>query len=309
MMHFYKKGLSDTTLITLKKVETACWINLVNPTDTEINFVSKLTKVETNFFKSALDLDEKPRIEIEDNIVLIIVKVPHLNENSIVDTIPLSIIITPKNFITISAHKNVVIEDFIEMHIKSFFTTKTTRFCLQIMARANRNYQKHLSNIEKKIEIIEKSIHKSLKNEEIIQLLDIQKSLVYINTAIVSNEKVLEKIMNGKVLKLYEEDKDLLEDIIIDNKQSIDMVNIYSSILSNTMDAYASLISNNLNIVMKFLASMTIILSIPVIVSSFYGMNVRIPFEDSRHAFLIVLLISFGLSLLATIVFIKKKFF
>jgi magnesium transporter len=308
MITIYRKNVSDEKLTELKKIETGTWINLINPTEEEIKEINEKTSAEIDLLKAAMDWDEKPRIEIEEKNILIIIKVPYL-ENGVTYTLPLGIVTTPKHIITIAASENLIISDFLESRVKTFFTTKKTRFCLQILARTNRNYQKYLNEIEKKIEELEKIITKSFRNEEIIQLLAIQKSLVYINTAVVSNEKVLEKITGGKVLKLYEEDEELLEDIIIDNKQSIDMVNIYSNILSNTMDAYASLISNNLNIVMKFLASVTIILAIPTIVASFYGMNVELPFEHAPNAFVIVFVICAALMGIAIYFFNKRNYF
>ena len=192
--------------------------------------------------------------------------------------------------------------------MKNFYTTKKTRFIVQIFGKSNFYYQKYLDGIEKKINSIEKELLKSSRNEEIIQLLNIQKSLVYINTAVISNKKVLEKIIQGNFLKLYKEDEEMLEDIMVDNEQSIDMAGIYSKLLANTMDAYASIISNNLNIVMKFLASVTILMAIPTIIASFYGMNVKLPLQESPMAFMFTILISFALTFSAMFVFIKNKF-
>jgi magnesium transporter len=308
MIEIYRRNRADEKLEKIKRVETGAWINLISPTDEEISEISEKTDADVALLKASLDWDEKPRIEIDGKNRLIIARVPY-TEKDVMYTLPLGIVITEKHIITISNTENIVISDFIEGKVKTFFTTKKTRFCLQILARTNRNYQKFLNDIEKKIDELEKSITKSFKNEEIVQLLALQKSLVYISTAVVSNEKVLERIAGGKIIKLYEEDEELLEDIVIDNKQSIDMVNIYTNILSNTMDAYASLISNNLNLVMKFLASVTIIMAIPMIVSGFYGMNVKLPFEDVHNAFIIVFIITASLMGLAIYIFTKKNYF
>ena len=308
MIEIYRRNRSDESLEKIKRVETGAWINLVSPTEDELSEISEKTGADKDLLKASLDWDEKPRTEIDGKNRLIIARVPY-TEKDVMYTLPLGIMITEKHIITVSNTENIVISDFIENRVKTFYTTKKTRFCLQILARTNRNYQKFLNEIEKKIDELEKSIMKSFKNEEIIQLLALQKSLVYINTAVVSNEKVLERITGGKIIKLYEEDEELLEDIVIDNKQSIDMVNIYINILSNTMDASASLISYNLNIVMKFLASVTIILAIPTIVSSFYGMNVELPFEHVPHAFLIVFFMCSALMGLAIYIFNKRNYF
>ncbi|MCM2326131.1 MAG: magnesium transporter CorA family protein, partial [Candidatus Woesearchaeota archaeon] len=191
MITIYRKNVSDEKLTELKRIETGTWINLINPTEEEIKEINEKTGAEIDLLKAAMDWDEKPRIEIEEKNILIIIKVPFL-ENGVTYTLPLGIVTTPKHIITIAASENLIISDFLESRVKTFFTTKKTRFCLQILARTNRNYQKYLNEIEKKIEELEKIITKSFRNEEIIQLLAIQKSLVYINTAVVSNEKVLE---------------------------------------------------------------------------------------------------------------------
>ncbi|MEM2131089.1 MAG: magnesium transporter CorA family protein [Candidatus Woesearchaeota archaeon] len=308
MLNYYKRTKVDENIITLDKCETGAWISLINPNEEEINFVSELQNVDKDFLKSATDPDEKPRVEIDNGNVLIIIKIPYKDEN-LIYTLSFGIVVSEKNIITICTSDNIVIQDFLNLKVKNFYTTKKTRFCLQILARANRNYQKFLDEIEREIEKTESSITKSFKNEEIIKLLGIQKSLVYINTAVLSNEKVLERILGGKLLKMYSEDEDLLQDIIDDNKQAIDMVNIYSNILSSTMDAYASLISNNLNIVMKFLTSVTIILAIPSIVTSFYGMNVDLPFQQYHLAYVYVIFISSFLAVIASYFFFKKGYF
>lgn len=309
MIEVYKKTISDGTLLNVEGMEPGTWINVIEPTTEEVEKIAKEAHIEPDFIRSVLDPDEKPRIEVENSTVLIIIKIPSVDEKSKIVTIPLGIIITQKNLITVSAQKSELLDDFLNLKVKDFYTTKKTRFALQIMRRANIYYQRYFSSTEKVIEDVEKSLLKSLKNEEIVFLLDLQKSLVFVTTAIISNDKVLEKILNGKVLKLYDEDEDLLEDIIIDNKQSIDTVKIYSDILNNTMDAYASIVSNNLNIVMKFLASVTIVLAVPSIVSSFYGMNIALPFQKSQAAFLYVILLSILLSGVAITIFIRKKYF
>ncbi|EIW27636.1 magnesium transporter CorA family protein, partial [Pelosinus fermentans] len=158
----------------------------------------------------------------------------------------------------------------------------------------------------------EEKLHKSTKNRELIELLELEKSLVYFTTSLRSNEMVLEKLMRNEKIKKYPEDTELLEDVIVENKQAIEMANIYSGILSGTMDAFASVISNNLNIVMKFLATITIVMSIPTMVASFYGMNVNslgMPFADNPHGFIIVLGLTLALTLIVAWIFSKKDLF
>ena len=309
MIHIFRKAVGDEHLAANEELSLGTWIDMVNPTEEEIQQISSQLSVEPDFLKSALDVDEKPRIETENKATLIIIRVPFQDEATKIDMIPISIVITERVIITVSLKETVILQDVREEKIKNLYTTKKTRFVLQILARTNYYFQKYLADIEKKITHLEKTLLKSFKNEEIVELLDIQKSLVFINTSVVSNDKILERILKGNVLKLYKEDEDLLEDIIIENKESIEMVNIFSNILANTMDAYASIISNNLNIVMKFLASVTIILAIPAIVAGFYGMNVSLPFQKSPYAFYLVVTFSLLITVLTTFFFLKKKYF
>lgn len=309
MIEILKKTISDESLQRKDKIEPGSWINMIDPTEDQISNILEKTRLDEDFIRSALDLDEKPRVDIEDKDVLVLIQIPYVEEGKKLVTLPLSIIITSKTTITVCAKESIILKEFYTHKDKNFYTTKKTRFALQILRKANKQYQYHLSRIEAKIENIEQGVKGEFSNNQIIQLLELQKSLVYINTAIISNDKVLEKILNGKVLKLFDEDEDLLEDIIIDNKQSIDMVKIYTNILNNTMNAYSSLISNNVNNVMKFLTSVTVILAIPTIVASIYGMNVALPLQNHPHAFGITMLITLMLSLIWIQIFIKKRLF
>ncbi|MFH1399140.1 MAG: magnesium transporter CorA family protein [Candidatus Woesearchaeota archaeon] len=308
MIDIYKKAVGHEQLQKLEGFEVGSWINLTTPTDEEIRQISELTNVERDVLISTRDPDERPRVEREKPYVSIVFRIPLFETDEFV-VIPIHIIVTQKYVVTISSHRNAVLEDLIGLNVKKFFTTKRTRMVVQIFSRTNQYFQRYLDQIQKAIENMEESILWSSKNQEIMRLLKFQKDLIYISTAVVSNEKVIEKILTGKILQLYKEDTDLLEDILIENKESIETVNIYSNILSNTMDAYASIISNNLNIVMKFLATVTIILAIPTIVASFYGMNVSLPFQRYPHAFWLTLLFSAAAMLFAVLVFNKKKFF
>ncbi|MBU0757851.1 MAG: magnesium transporter CorA family protein [Nanoarchaeota archaeon] len=309
MITYFRKASTDEVLVERDKLETGTWIDVRSPIHKEIKFLSETLNIPEEEIRISLDPDEKPRIEIEKEYKMIIIRLPYIDEKNELNITPMAIFILPKCILTISIETTHVLTDFIEHKVKNVFTTKKTRFMLQILKRANYYFQKHLDEVEKKIESTEKTLLKSFKNQEIIELLKFQKSLVYLNTAVVSNDKILEKILSGKILKLYNEDEDILEDIVIENKESIEMVNIYTNILANTTDAYASIISNNLNIVMKFLTSVTIILAIPTIVSSFYGMNVPLPFQHTQFAFQFPFFISILLMGVAIGWFVKKKYF
>ena len=214
--------------------------------------------------------------------------------------------------ITVCLEETPVLTSFMDGRVRDFHTFMKTRFILQILYKNATQYLQYLRIIDKKSEVIERKLHQSQKNEELIELLELEKSLVYFTTSLRSNEVVLEKLLRTEKIKKYPEDTDLLEDVIVENKQAIEMAGIYSGILSGTMDAFASVISNNLNIVMKFLATVTIVMSIPTMVASFYGMNVNsrgMPFANHPYGFVIVLGFALALSLLVAYIFNKKDLF
>ena len=310
MMKINFKTWKDEELKALDTIEPGSWIDLVRPTKEEIDRITGNFKIPADYIKSALDEDERPRCDKESGAVMVIFRVPLINlEEPItkMETTPLSIIIMRDIIITVSLKETEVLNDFYQNKVKTFCTTKKTRFLLQILSRINYHFLKNLDSIEKKTEEIELGLLKAVKNEEIIKLFGLQKTMIYFNAAVIGNGNVLDNIMKGRVVRLFEDDEELLENIIVENKQSIEMVSVYNNILSNTLDAYASIVSNNLNAVMKVLTSLTIILALPVMVASFYGMNVSIPLEDNPNAFLMTLLFSVLLSFSVAIIFIKKR--
>ena len=311
MLQIFKS--TDTGLITLDQVEDGAWINLVNPKEQEILYISNNLNIPVDLIKDALDEEERSRIEVDEGCTVIIIDIPvpntNLPEGGTYYTVPLGIIINETNIVTVSLKENYVIKSFIERKNKSFYTFKKTRFLLQILYKNSKLYLQYLRNIDRTSDKIECRLHKSLKNKELIQLLELEKSLVYFSTSLKSNEMVLEKIQRSTPVKMYPEDTELLEDVIIENKQAIEMANIYSNILSGTMDAYASVISNNLNIVMKFLTSVTIIMSLPTMVASFFGMNVDVPFQNNPHAFVIIFVMTMFFSVILAFTMVKKQLF
>lgn len=303
----------ENEIVSLDKTEKGAWVNIVNPTEEEISYVSENLKIPIEHLKAALDEEERARIEVDEECTIVLIDIPvaskDTSERGIYYTIPLGIIINNENIVTVSLRENSVIRPFLENKVKSFWTFKKTRFLLQILYRNSKVYLQYLRNIDKTSDIIENRLHKSLKNEELIQLLELEKSLVYFSTSLKSNEIVLEKIQRANLIKMYPDDMELLEDVIIENKQAIEMANIYSNILSGTMDAYASVISNNLNMVMKFLTSVTIIISIPTMVASFFGMNVHVPFQNNPHAFMIIFMMSTLFSVILSVFMVRKELF
>lgn len=315
MMEIYKNVEDNITLGKTNKVSKGCWINLEAPSEEELTFLEKQYGIIPGFLRDPLDEEERPRIDIEDNQILIIVDIPNASESETTnkvkfETIPMGIIITEDLFITVCLRKNPILDPFKNNRIKEFYTFKKTRFTFQILFSIAKEFLKDLRNIDKKSAETEKSLYKSMQNEELYSLLELQKGLVFFTTSLKSNEIVMEKLLRGKYIKMYEEDEDLLEDVIIENKQAIEMANIYSSILSGTMDAFASIISNNLNVVMKVLTSVTIVMAIPTMVSSFFGMNVPIPFfADHNMGFLYILIFSIILCIGAVYIMSKKRLF
>lgn len=305
----------DGSIHEIQEPQEGCWIALTNPTATEIFEISERFQIEVDDLRAPLDEEERSRIEVEDTYTLILVDVPTIEERNDKDwygTIPLGVIVTDKMIFTICLEDTQVLTRFMEGRVRNFFTYMKTRFILQILYRNASMYLRYLRIIDKKSEQVEEKLHMSTRNQELIELLELEKSLVYFTTSLRSNEVVLEKLLKNDSIKKYPEDTELLEDVIIENKQAIEMANIYSGILSGTMDAFASVISNNLNIVMKVLAIITIVMSIPTIVFSAYGMNVNMdgmPFAGSVWGFLGIILFSVVLSIIAALILSKKRFF
>ncbi|MBQ8210304.1 MAG: magnesium transporter CorA family protein [Clostridia bacterium] len=295
--------------------EPGCWVNLVAPGESELNRISNKYNLDIDALKAALDADERSRIEIEDNYTMILVNIPVREEDTdkeLYSTIPLAIIVVDDAVITVCSEDTPILRQFAIGKVKDFYSYMKSRFILQILYKTSSLFLAYLRIIDKKSENVENELHKSQKNKELIELLKLEKSLVYFTTALRSNEAILEKMLRLEIIKKYPEDVDLLEDVIVENKQAIEMANIYSGILSGTMDAFASVISNNLNIVMKVLSVITIVLSIPTLIFSAYGMNTNLngmPFANSEWGFAIVVLGAMAISLVAMIIFMKSKKF
>lgn len=306
MLKIYNTDLETNKIEEIKEFKKGSWISLVNPSEIEIKKVCESVNIQEDFIRDALDFEEKARIDKEDDdgTTLFVVDVPIIEkreENDIYSTMPLGMIVVRDDFfITVSLRKNKIIEDFEKRKIKDFQTYKKSKLIFQILYLNSSYYLSYLKQINKETEIAEYILKNSMKNKELLKLLSLEKSLVYFTTSLKSNELVMEKTMRGKIIKLYEDDEDILEDAITENRQAIEMANIYRDILNGTMDAYASIISNNLNGVMKFLTSITIVLAIPTMISSFWGMNVSLPFQDNKFGFPIMLGISIVLTLLVT---------
>lgn len=314
MINIYKSNCNGLSVLTADNIEKGSWINLINPTLDELSRTSEVTGINMEMLKAALDEEERSRTEIEDGCLLVITNIPVMRAKAGYDTLPLGIIIAADHFVTVCLENNEVLAEFSEVNAKLFSTFKKTRFLFQILYKSAAYYLRYLKQINRRTDEIETHLRKSMKNQELFDLLDLQKGLTYFSVSLRSNGIVLERLLRMRsnsqmqhLIKMYEEDEDLLEDVIIENKQAIEMVEMYTHILNGMMDTFASIISNNLNIVMKFLASMTIILAIPTMISSFFGMNVPVPFADAGHGFLYIVIIALLLTIIVIVGLSKKR--
>lgn len=279
MVEFYKT--IDGRITSVAEFTEGCWVNMVRPSSDEIDMIARAAHVEEEFVRAALDPEESSRVDIEDEQVLMIVDIPMVEKNPVEDgqqlfsTLPMGIVVGETAVITVCLEDSVILRSIAEGAVKGVHTAMRTRFVFQVLLRVAGRFLKNLRMIERDFTKIEKRLYDSLKNEELIQLLGLSKSLVYFSASLKGNEVTMEKVLRGRVLKLYEDDRDILEDALTEIRQAIEMAGIYSSILSGTMDAYASVVSNNLNIIMKVLTVLTIIMTIPNIVFGFYGMNIE----------------------------------
>ncbi|MGN1085281.1 MAG: magnesium transporter CorA family protein [Lachnospiraceae bacterium] len=299
-----------------EQIEKDCWISLTAPSPRELEQVAEATGVELDALRAALDEEERARMELEDNYHLILVDSPEIEkevvestERSRYITLPLAIITAKDIVITVTLRETPILQYFKSGKTKDFFTYKKTRFILQIFYRVATIYLQYLRGINRESERLEDKLKESQRNREIMEMHELEKSLVYFTTALRSNEAVFEKLLKTEKVKRYPEDEDLLEDVIIENRQALEMANIYSGILNSTMDTFSSVISNNLNIVMKSLATVTIVMSIPTMIASFYGMNVPLPGQNLAYGFPIVLGIAGLLALIVAVIFRKKDLF
>lgn len=296
----------------VNELKKECWINLTNPTIEEIKKVSKETRTDEDLIVKLMDTEELPRIEVGNNATLIVVDTPYVTDTRYkhkYNTEPLGIIINNDGYIiTVSLKQQLILDDFMENKVKNFDASKKTKFLIQILLRVAGIYQKELMSINDYINKKEKILYKSTNNKELIDLLNVEKTLVYFSTSLKANDVVLEKLSKGNVVTLYEDDNDLMEDAMIENKQAIEMSNIYREILTSMTDTYATIISNNLNDVMKFLAGITIVFSIPTMVASFIGMNVPLgEMGTSPVSFGLIIIFSFVLSIIIALILKKKN--
>lgn len=291
MLEIYvSKEIQQSGSRVLGRIEPAeqicndCWVNLYSPTEQEIATVENTLKIPQEFLRYPLDEEERPRIDLDDDTgdVLVIVDIPYVRRDSDVvkyETAPLGIIISGKHVVTVSLKKAPILDQFIDNRVKDLIVSFRTRFTIQILFAVAKDYLRLLRYMDKSLDEAEKGLAKSISNADLYRMLEWGKSLVYFSTSLKSNEAVLEKLMRGRLIKQYEDDEDLLEDVIIEYKQAHEMADIYATIVNGTMDAYASIINNNMNVIMKILAAATICLAVPNVFTSFFGQNCPMPWD------------------------------
>jgi len=306
---FMSKGNS---LESIDELARDSWINVLDPSEDEIAYLCRELSIPQDFVMAALDIDERARTDKEGDAVLILWRVPLFRGRSAdipFTTIPFGVILANNVVITICKMENDIVQAVVNDQVSGLSVAKRNRFTLQLLLLTASRYLRYLRRINRKVDRLEDELQLSMRNEELLELLKYQKSLVYFTTALKSNELMMERLQRSRLFEMYPDDGDLLDDVLTENRQAIEMVSIANDILSQMMDAFASIISNNLNVVMKFLTSVTIVLMLPTLVASFYGMNVRLPLQDSPYAFLFTLIVSFVLSFAVVLVFLKKDWF
>jgi magnesium transporter len=295
MIQYFKN--TDQKTIAIDKAEQAVWVNVLPPLkQEEFSELSETMNIPIDFLKDSLDIDERSRYEIEDDVKLIVIKTPTENNSfnlsdSFYITIPICIILTHNQIVTVNSFENEAIKKF----LNSFQHRNPDRMnmmVLKIFEKITTNFQDYLKEINTRRNSLEQKLYDSNRNEELLQLMRIQKSFVYFLTALRSNELLMMKISRTNILKLNEEERDMLEDLIVETSQALEMANTYTNILNSTLDAFASIISNNQNDVLKRLTTLTIFLSVPVLIASIYGMNVPIPYKESHMAFWLPVILS-----------------
>src|SRR5258706_2383481 len=309
----YFQNINPQT-VEIDKPGNNTWVNVLPPLkQEEFARLSETLEIPVDFLTDSLDIDERARFEEENNVKLIVIKTPTENNSfnesdAYYITIPICIILTHNQIVTVNSFENGAIKKFLNT-FQNRHPDNRKMMVLKIFEKITQTYMESLKEINQRRNLMEQKLYASNRNEELLELMRIQKSLVYFVTALRSNEMLLMKVARTNFLGLNEEEKEFLEDMIVDISQGLEMANIYTNILSSTLDAFASIINNNMNNVLKRLTSITIILSLPALVTGIYGMNVPIPYSNSPHAFYIPIILSVGLSVVISWYFLKKKWF
>jgi magnesium transporter len=312
MIQYFKN--IDYKTVSVDRPDDGAWVNVLPPLkQEEFSSLSTTLDIPLDFLADSLDIDERSRFEEDDNVKLIVIKTPTENNSfnesdAYYITIPICIILTHTQIVTVNSFENGAIKKFLNT-FQNRHPDNRKMMVLKIFEKITQTYMESLKEINQRRNIMEQKLYASNRNEELLELMKIQKSLVYFVTALRSNEILLMKIARTNFLGLNEEEKEFLEDLVVDISQGLEMANIYTNILNSTLDAYASIINNNMNNVLKRLTSITIILSLPALVTSIYGMNVPIPYSSKPYAIYIPIIMSIVISIIISWYFMKKKWF
>ena len=312
MIQFFKNVNHQT--VEVDHPEHGTWVNVLPPLkQQEFSNLSEELDIPLDFLTDSLDIDERARFDEEDKVKLIVIKTPTENNSfnesdAYYITIPICIILTHNQIVTVNSFENGAIKKFLNT-FQNRHPDKKNMMVLKIFEKITQTFMEFLKEINQRRNLMEQKLYASNRNEELLELMKIQKSMVYFVTALRSNELLLLKISRTNFLGLTDDEIELLDDLAVDMSQALEMANIYTNILSSTLDAFASIINNNMNSVLKRLTSITIILSLPALVTGIYGMNVPIPYSGSRYAFYIPILLSVGISIIISWYFMKKKWF
>lgn len=296
----------------LDQFEKGCWIHLTNPSEHEKQQLVSELDVDVEFLQDALDDDEIGRIDKDENRVMLFVDIPISakdGQKETYTTVTLGILVMEDYFLTVCQQDTAVMNEFIQGKVKNFHTHMRTRFLLQILSHTSLYFLQYLKRINKQMESLENSLRQSMKNKELLSVLELQKSLVYFSTALDTNNLVMERLLSGSFLKMYEDDQELLAEVMIEIRQAIKTTEIYTAILGNVMNGFGSIISNNVNHVVKLLTAITIIVTLPMVLGTFYGMNVALPMQDNPQAFTIIMIMSVTITIVTAILFWRKKYF
>ena len=308
MVTYYKTV--DDKLMEIDAPQKGCWISMVHPNDAELSIVSRQTGTELDMLRAPLDPEERARLEVEEGVALVLVDVPTIEvdgKDFVYSTIPLGILQTRDHIITVCLKDSHIMRDFAQGRVRGFYTNLTTRFILQILYRNATRFLQYLRQIDKKTAAVEQQLEKTLRNAELMQLMRLEQSLVFFATSLKSNEIVLERLLRSEMIRKFPDDEELLEDVIVENKQAMEMCTIYRDIVSTTMEGFSSVISNNANDIMKVLTSLTLVLSIPTLIASIWGMNVAVPFQSSPWGFWILIALSLAASVISIIALSRRK--
>lgn len=300
------------SLKEVSELSGACWINLADPSTEEISRLQELTHVPREFLTDPLDKDERPRLEIDEGVTLLIVHVPYHepHENVIpFHTLPLGIVLTKSNVITICNRQTPVTSTFLDQIRRVCPPEDQFRFAFQLLWHSAILYLRYLRDIRQRADMVEQDLHESISNEALMRLLNIEKSLVYFTTSLKANDILIGRLEHTRQLDIPDKDLDVLEDVSVEYRQALEMATIHSNILTGTLDTFASIISNNLNNVMKYLTSITVVLMLPTLVASIYGMNVQLPMQQFPHAFALLMGLSILISLIVVIVLARRRYF